>query len=291
MSAPRTADDRLASSLIRHARRLSRAVGAMAFSPPVAFVLNPLDYARHPHEQYLRTFGRAGIEALFLGMNPGPFGMAQTGVPFGDVAMVRGFLGIDAPVATAVTSHPRRPILGFDCPRREVSGTRFWSWARDRFGTADAFFDRCFVWNHCPLAFMEESGRNLTPDRLPAASRDALDAACDEALRSIIRTLAPSRIIGVGDHAAKAAERACASMPVRVDRILHPSPASPAANRGWAEAAEAQLRAAGFRIPAVIRATPRAGARASAPAEPAAVGPDPGRSARVRGRSRASRPT
>ena len=33
---------------------------------------------------------------VFLGMNPGPFGMAQVGVPFGEVAAVRDWLRIDA---------------------------------------------------------------------------------------------------------------------------------------------------------------------------------------------------
>ena len=32
---------------------------------------------------------------------------------------------------------------------------------------------------------------------------------------------------------------------IRIGRVLHPSPASPAANRGWAAAAEKQLLALG----------------------------------------------
>ena len=131
-------------------------------------------YARAPHEQYLRRYGDARpSRVLLMGMNPGPFGMAQTGVPFGDVRMVRDFLGIEAPVARPPREHPARPITGFACARSEVSGTRLWGWARDRFGTAERFFERFFVVNYCPLVFMEESGRNRTPDKLPPARAPA----------------------------------------------------------------------------------------------------------------------
>src|SRR5688572_32536315 len=95
-------------------------------------------------------------------MNPGPFGMAQTGVPFGDVAMVRDWLGIVAAVAKPRDEHPKRPVLGFECQRSEVSGARLWGWARARFGTPQRFFERFFVANYCPLAFMESSGANRT---------------------------------------------------------------------------------------------------------------------------------
>ena len=58
------------------------------------FVYNPLVYARVPHGHTSSVGVRGAEDVLLVGMNPGPFGMAQTGVPFGDVAMVRDFLGI-----------------------------------------------------------------------------------------------------------------------------------------------------------------------------------------------------
>jgi single-strand selective monofunctional uracil DNA glycosylase len=185
---------------------------------------------------------------LLLGMNPGPFGMVQTGVPFGDVGMVRDWLGIDAPVAKPTPEHPKRPVLGFACARSEVSGTRLWGWARDRFGTPQAFFERFFVANYCPLAFMEESAKNLTPDKLPAAEQQALSSVCDEALRDIVRSLRPRLVIGVGGFAERRARAALAGENVRVGTILHPSPASPLANRGWAPAIERQLEALGVAL-------------------------------------------
>lgn len=237
----------IAMSLVKISRALSRAVADLRFSAPVAHLYNPLDYARGPHEAYLKTWGNGPKRVLFLGMNPGPFGMAQTGVPFGDVRMVRDWLRIAGDVSHAPNEHPKRPILGFSCTRSEVSGSRLWGWAKDRFGTPEVFFADHFVANYCPLVFMEKSGRNLTPDKLPAAERAPLFAACDEAVRRIVETLEPEFVIGVGSFAM---ERAKASLPGFegvIGTILHPSPASPKANRGWAKLAEKELAELGLR--------------------------------------------
>src|SRR5262245_39272554 len=121
-------------------RELCAAVDELRFAAPTAYVYNPLGYARKAHESYLTRYGAGTGRILLLGMNPGPFGMAQTGVPFGDVQMVRDFLGIEAPVGRPPREHPSRPVLGFACSRSEVSGTRVWGWARERYGEASAFF-------------------------------------------------------------------------------------------------------------------------------------------------------
>lgn len=233
------------AALVRASRRLSRAVDRLEFSAPVDCVYNPLDYARAPHEAYL-ALARPKPAALFLGMNPGPFGMAQTGVPFGEIAAVRGFLGIDAPVKRPSREHPKRPIEGLSCTRSEVSGRRFWGLMASEFGSRDAFFRRGFVWNWCPLAFMSESGANLTPDKLPRASQEVLGDICDHALREIVGLLQPSMLIGVGAFASACAARALGDAAPPISTVLHPSPASPAANRGWDAAARRSLRASGW---------------------------------------------
>jgi single-strand selective monofunctional uracil DNA glycosylase len=130
-----------------------------------------------------------------------------------------------------------------------VSGTRLWGWARDRFGAADAFFARFFVVNYCPLAFMEASGRNRTPDKLAPRERAALYAACDEALRATVAALEPTHVIGVGAFAEARAASATAGLDVRLGCIQHPSPASPAANRDWSGAIERQLIGYGISVP------------------------------------------
>jgi single-strand selective monofunctional uracil DNA glycosylase len=225
------------------ADQLTKDVDALRFGPPVTHVYNPLTYAWAPHAMYIRKYARAGCEAILVGMNPGPWGMAQTGAPFGDTRMVRDFLGIGARVMAPANEHPKRPILGFDCPRSEVSGTRFWGWARDTFRSADAFFETFFVANYCPLAFMEASGRNRTPDKLPAEEKKPLFDACDRALAATVAALRPRCVIGIGAFAEGRIKSAMGEdSGLTIGRILHPSPASPAANRDWAGTVTEQLR-------------------------------------------------
>ena len=234
--------------IVAIASALSHRVDALAFAPPVTHVYNPLRYAWAPHRAYLARYGTWSPDVLMLGMNPGPFGMAQTGVPFGDVEITRGWLGISGKVGRPRSEHPRRPVTGFDCPRREVSGRRLWSWARGRFGTPERFFERFFVWNYCPLCFMEESGRNRTPDKLPAAERAPLYEVCDAALAEAVRALGTRHVLGIGRFAADRARAALGDAAVTVSVAPHPSPASPLANRGWAEAFETALEGAGLAV-------------------------------------------
>lgn len=233
--------------LIDITRDFVQALEPLRFTEPVTHVYNPLVYAREPHELYLGR-ARKGCEAILVGMNPGPFGMAQTGVPFGEVSLVRDWLKINGKVEHPPVEHPKRPILGFDCTRSEVSGRRLWGWARETFRTPARFFKRFFILNYCPFVFMEASGRNLTPDKLPKATREELFATCDVNLRRAVECLAPRLVIGVGNFAETRARVALEGLPVTIGRILHPSPQSPAANRGWAAAAERELRALGVRV-------------------------------------------
>jgi single-strand selective monofunctional uracil DNA glycosylase len=234
--------------LVETSRRLARRVDRLRFAAPVTHVYNPLIYARVPHEAYLERWGQGTREVLFLGMNPGPFGMAQTGVPFGDVTMVRDFLGVTGKVGHPPNENPARPVAGFDCGRSEVSGTRLWGWVKQRFSAPETFFRRFFVANYCPLVFMEEGGRNRTPDKLAPAERELLFAACDEALREIVGALRPRVVIGVGAFAEGRAREALRDLKVTIGTILHPSPASPLANRDWSGTVEKQLAALGVRV-------------------------------------------
>jgi single-strand selective monofunctional uracil DNA glycosylase len=234
--------------LIRVARELAREVEEIRFGPPVTHVYNPLRYAWNAHKQYLRRYGPGPKEVVLVGMNPGPWGMAQTGVPFGEVELVRSWLGIEVPVERPLDEHPKRPVEGFACHRREVSGQRLWGWASRRFGTPEQFFERFFVGNYCPLLFLESSGRNRTPDRLAAGERSELAAVCDRALRQSVAALAPRFVVGVGKFAEACSRRALEGMEVTIGRILHPSPASPAANRDWEGQAERELKELGIDV-------------------------------------------
>jgi single-strand selective monofunctional uracil DNA glycosylase len=215
----------------------------LKFSEPVAYVYNPLEYAWPVARAYFDRYGSGSREVLFLGMNPGPFGMGQTGVPFGEVAAVRDYLKLSGAIASPPRFHEKRPVLGFDCPRSEVSGKRLWGAFRERHPEPTDFFARAFVLNYCPLLFLSETGANLTPDKLQKSERQALEALCDTALADVIAILSPKHIVGIGGYATKRAElvskRSVITMP-------HPSPASPAANRGWTEAARKALASEGL---------------------------------------------
>lgn len=228
-------------------KALSAELNALRFSPPVSHVYNPLDYAWEIHAEYLRRHASGTKRVIFLGMNPGPFGMAQTGVPFGEVNAVRDFLGLYGLVGSPAREHPGKPVEGFACPRSEVSGRRLWGLFARRFQTAEEFARDHYVHNYCPLLFLENTrqGRNLTPDSLPASEAFPLYSACDTFLRLLTDTLRPRYVVGVGGFAEARAAEALAGRPVQVLRILHPSPASPAANKDWEGAATAALEAAG----------------------------------------------
>ncbi|MEZ5275731.1 MAG: single-stranded DNA-binding protein [Opitutaceae bacterium] len=229
-----------AEAALAASRRLREALAAMTFGPPVTHVYNPLEYAWDAQAEYLRRYLRSPIKAVFLGMNPGPWGMVQTGIPFGEVPTVRDWLGIRTSAKAPENEHPKRRIEGLACKRSEVSGRRLWGLFAERFRTPEAFFSDHFVVNYCPLAFLEETGRNHTPDKLPAAESQALTRICDRHLGELIGIIQPEWVIGVGAFAENRAREVLGNQ-VKIGRILHPSPASPAANRDWAGQATASL--------------------------------------------------
>ncbi|QDT08337.1 uracil-DNA glycosylase family protein [Planctomycetes bacterium K23_9] len=233
----------IASQLIRAAKKLAKEVDELSFADPVTHVYNPLSYAWKAHQAYLSLISEKPPAVLFLGMNPGPWGMAQTGVPFGEIAAARDFLGLSSPVDRPDNEHPKRPVEGYDCQRSEVSGRRLWGLFQERYKTRGKFFARHFVTNYCPLVFMEASARNRTPDKLPIDERKPLDAACDRHLKSVIRILDPQHVVGIGVYAEKCLQRALddSDGKANLSRILHPSPASPAANKDWAGKVTQQL--------------------------------------------------
>jgi single-strand selective monofunctional uracil DNA glycosylase len=243
------ADPPVVRALLEAARDLSASLAPLRFAAPVAHVYDPLRYAWAPYEAYVRRFATGPRRLVLLGMNPGPFGMMQTGVPFGEVAAVRDWMELRAPVGRPAQVHPKRPIDGFDCRRSEVSGRRLWGWAALRWGSAAQFFADAFVLNWCPLVWLEASGRNRTPAQLPAAEMAPVEAACDLHLARALTALAPQWAIGVGGYAERRLRAVLESdridgavaRTIRIGQILHPSPASPAANRGWADAVDVRL--------------------------------------------------
>lgn len=220
----------------------------LRFSRPVTHVYNPLEYARAPYAKYLQRYAKPPKQVVLVGMNPGPWGMSQTGIPFGEVAAVRDWLKIEAPVGKPTDMHPKRPVTGFACRRSEISGKRIWGWAQTRFKTPQNFFARFFIANYCPLQFIEAGGRNRTPNQLKAAERTPLFEACDRALRRTIEQLNPAYVVGVGRFTTERARIALAGLAPAIGGITHPSPANPKANRGWESLIETELAELGIRL-------------------------------------------
>ncbi|MAI78200.1 MAG: single-stranded DNA-binding protein [Deltaproteobacteria bacterium] len=231
----------VADRLIKATRALSKEVEGLHFSGAVSHIYNPTAYAKRPHYQYIRRYGNTPKRVILLGMNPGPFGMAQTGVPFGEVSYVRDWLGIEAPVGQPVQPNPKRPIQGFACERSEVSGARLWGAISKHYAHPNAFFKDHFVANYCPLIFMEQSGRNITPDKLRPEERTPLFEACDRFLIRLNQILEPAWVIGVGRFSTLRAETVLGSQGPKIGQILHPSPANPRANRNWEGEVKQQL--------------------------------------------------
>ena len=232
-------------SLVQVTKAAVVELAQLRFGEPVACVYNPLDYAWEMHRQWLERYGRGAKEVLLVGMNPGPFGMVQTGVPFGEVEAVRSWLGLRGEVRQPASVHPKRPIEGLACTRAEVSGRRLWGWAAQRFVTPQRFCRRFFVTNYCPLAFVAASGANLTPDKLRKHETAPLFRICDRLLAAVVADLRPTWVVGVG-ACAEARARAIFGDRVRIGRIPHPSPASPAANLGWEKLADEAFAALGI---------------------------------------------
>ena len=227
------------SALLKIARTLSHEAADLPLTTPT-HVYNPLAYAWTGYEQFVRRYGATPGRVLLVGMNPGPWGMTQTGVPFGDVQMVRDWFGIQSALTGELPpQHPKYPILGMRCTRREGSGSRVWRWAQQRLGTPANFFARFYVCNYCPLLFIRD-GHNLIPERLSRSETAALEAVCDRSLAAVIRTLKPSAVVGIGRYAQRRAA-AVLGDDAEVGYLIHPSPANPLANRDWPALAEQAL--------------------------------------------------
>uniref|UniRef100_T1IWC8 Uracil-DNA glycosylase-like domain-containing protein n=1 Tax=Strigamia maritima TaxID=126957 RepID=T1IWC8_STRMM len=246
--APNYADTQLLLSIPHQLLNLemsqARQLQQLDYSPPVSFIYNPLEYAVETHSQFVYRYCTTTKPVLFVGMNPGPFGMAQTGVPFGEVNMVRDWLGIYGYVGKPPREHPNRPITGFGCHRSEVSGQRFWGFFQDLCKTPDNFFRYAFVQNYCPLVFVKDSGKNVTPNDLPLANRKQVQDICDRSIVDMIRLLQVKVVIGLGrfsEERVKAALQSAGIYNIPVGFLMHPSPINPVANRGWNAIAMQQL--------------------------------------------------
>ena len=236
--------ERFTEELVARTKRFSDEVDTLTFTFP-GYVYNPLSYAWKMHAAYLCRFVHERVHVFFLGMNPGPFGMAQTGIPFGEIGAVRDWMQLSHPIGKPLQEHPARPVRGLAIGRSEVSGKRLWSLMARRFGSPERFFATHAVMNYCPLVFIDEgkTGKNVIPEKLPKQERAALEACCDRYLDDVVALVRPSHLVGIGRYAERKLHGTVdrLGMPTTVTSIIHPSPGNPQANAGWDEAVIAHL--------------------------------------------------
>uniref|UniRef100_A0A182MSA2 Uracil-DNA glycosylase-like domain-containing protein n=1 Tax=Anopheles culicifacies TaxID=139723 RepID=A0A182MSA2_9DIPT len=225
-------------------RELSAALRKVALPSEVAACYDPIEYASAIHCAYLQRFLDGPKAVLFIGMNPGPWGMCQTGVPFGYVPAVRDWMGLRGTVAKPTPELAARPVEGLACTREEQSGKRWWGLYQELCGTADCFFRSCFVYNLCPLAFFHQSGRNITPSELKGKAKGEIQSISEQYLETALKVLKPKIIISVGRYTedrVKTLTKQNRIGPTIVTYCMpHPSPRS-LNNTNWSQKAKLWL--------------------------------------------------
>ena len=226
----RDASSELIPSLLRECKKID-------------WIYNPLEYAWAPHAEWIRRFSGNGAPTLLVGMNPG-HGMGNTGVPFGCPEQVRDLLEItDLEVHQPNPLHPKRPVLGLKCPKPEISGRRIWSSLAQRYGSAHLISQTIYIVNHCPLWMFNQSGKNITPDKLTGPATQCLGSICNDHLLAVVDAMSIKRVIGIGRYAQRQVDALFKNL--ELGWVPHPSPASPFANRNggadWRQAFEMVL--------------------------------------------------
>lgn len=75
------ADDSILAQQVHNMElQLSQKLLKLDYGPTVEYRYNPVEYAGAPHSKYLSMFCSGHRPLMILGMNPGPWGMSQTGV-------------------------------------------------------------------------------------------------------------------------------------------------------------------------------------------------------------------
>ncbi|XP_059139314.1 uncharacterized protein LOC131927619 [Physella acuta] len=230
-------------------KELCEKLSRVSLPGKIQYVYNPLEYAFDSHLNFVRRFCTGEKYILFVGMNPGPFGMSQNGVPFGECAIVKEWLQIEGEVLKPVLEHPKRRVVGLECSRSEVTGGRFWQLFRTLCHTPEHFFRTSYVHNLCPFAFLTDSGKNVTPPQLTSSVLDQINALCNATLVEVVRLLKCKYVICIGKYALAQAQKALSADEfngITLECLMHPSPINPAANKGWADIAIKQLTEIGI---------------------------------------------
>lgn len=221
------------SSVLKITTRLRDRASKICFEHKVGWYYNPLDYAWPVHRAYKESLCNPSGRALLVGMNPGPWGMGQTGVPFGDPQIVGDWMGLgkDFVIKKPASERDSRPVNGFDSERREGSGQRLYGFLKECFGNLKNFFEANFVISYCPLLMFTPEAKNLTPPNLLKKEKKKIYSICDPYLKDMINIYSPEVLVGIGKFATERLREVSPSDGDDIFRIPHPSPANPEATR------------------------------------------------------------
>jgi single-strand selective monofunctional uracil DNA glycosylase len=226
------------------ARSIARATGWL--------VLDPSRYGERWHAPFRRLYPPRARPLLVFGLNPGPYGMAQTGIPFTDLKRLAQ--GLPRLAAELARSGERLSLPGlapsslqpFLTRTFESSSVRVHRFLRLAHGSAERAFREVVFVNPCPLLFIDRAlGENRTPADLPRALRAGVDEARVEVVSVAVARLRARGAIVLGRDAA-----AALSVPLRArlgERAVveweHPARAVPDI---WARGLLAALRRRGL---------------------------------------------
>ncbi|XP_022920876.2 single-strand selective monofunctional uracil DNA glycosylase-like [Onthophagus taurus] len=235
-------DENIPKIFLKYEDQLSKELNNLTFSSPAHYIYNPLEYAWKPHSTFVKTYCKGTKDVLFLRINPGPWGMCQTGIPFGEVNISKEWLKMNGEVEKPKNECPKKQIKGFECHRSEQSGKRFYGFFKNLCRTPEVFFKNAFVYNFCPLSFMEkeEEGKrcaNITPDKLKGQIKKDLENICGKTLVNILKLLDVKIIVAVGRYTEKQAVKIIqeSQLDIEVIYMRHPSRM---AGRNWSKTAQ-----------------------------------------------------
>jgi single-strand selective monofunctional uracil DNA glycosylase len=211
-------------------------------------IWNPGLYAASWHALFRKEYPASAGCILVFGLNPGPYGMAQTGIPFTDLKRLREHLprlakGLErrgcSLAGVGLAPRSLRPYLSRTF---ESSAVRVYRFLSRGWGSAEDGWRSVVVANPCSLLFMDAAGENRTPaDLVGAVSRrtGSLVAArrlrerCNAlrrlAAREAVRVLSPRGVVLLGKDAQRAMQTGIAPL-LGPDSILgweHPARAVP----------------------------------------------------------------
>ncbi|XP_037927861.1 single-strand selective monofunctional uracil DNA glycosylase-like [Teleopsis dalmanni] len=173
----------------------------------ITHIYNPVEYAADLHCEYLRKYLDRPKRVVFLAVHPEQNGMAQTGVPFGNVSTVRDMMKLCGEVKQPNRLHPKHPVLGLNCHINEPSGVRFWGLMDKIAGSLDTFSEQCFVHTFCPLLFFNEYGRTIEPCVLPFEIKYPMRDLLVEALCKEMKLVQPEIIVVTGNYVYNGLQR------------------------------------------------------------------------------------